>query len=187
MIRLNATIETDSPFTIPPSSQPDVLYSISDSSTLKGYNIYRSDLTGNPPYVKLNSSLYEDTIYVDPIPAGIEGKYCYYVSSVIGTYGSLTCESFSDTVCFDIPLGFTKNPEYFLHIYPNPVTDMIIIESERNIENISLIDCFGRVIIEKNGIAGTRTDISFSDLPQGIYMLNMVYDDDVIARKIIKQ
>jgi hypothetical protein len=105
----------------------------------------------------------------------------------MSTYGSLTCESYGDTLCFEIPLGLTKNPDHFVHIYPNPVTDMIIIESDRNIENISLIDCFGRVIIEKKGIEGKRTGISFSDLPRGIYLLNLVCDGEVIARKIVKQ
>jgi hypothetical protein len=187
LIRLNATIETDSPVTIPPSSQPDVLYSTSDSSILKGYNIYRSDLTGNPPYVKLNASLCLDTVYVDHIPSGLEGTYCYYVTSVMSTYGSLTCESSSDTVCFDIPLGLNKIPDHYVRIYPNPFTDQLIIESDRDLQNISLFDCFGRVIIERKGIAGTRTGISFSGLPKGIYLLNLIYDGEVIARKIVKQ
>jgi len=187
LIRLNATIETDSPFTIPHSSQPDVLYSTSDSSNLKGYNIYRSDLTGNPPYVKLNASLCVDTIYVDNIPLGIEGKYCYYVTSVISTYGSFTCESSSDTVCFDIPIGLNKIPDYRVRIYPNPVTDQLIIESDIGLQNISLIDCFGRLIVEKTAVLANRTVIPFSDLPQGIYLLNLVYDGEVIARKIVKQ
>jgi hypothetical protein len=187
LIRLNATIETDSPVTIPHSSQPDVLYSTSDSSNLKGYNIYRSDLTGNPPYVKLNASLCVDTIYVDNIPPGIEGKYCYYVTSVISTYGSFTCESSSDTICFDIPIGLNKIPDHHVRIYPNPVTDELIIESDKMIEEIVLFDYFGRIIIEKNGILEKRTQVSFTNLPNGVYFLKMDFDDGVIARKVIKQ
>ena len=186
LIRLNATIETDSPDAIPPPSNPDFFYSTAES-TLKGYNIYRSQLSGIGPFVKLNSALYQDTIYVDPIPAGIEGKYCYYVTSVIGTIGSYTCESSSDTICYDIPLGVTKIQDGQVHVYPNPVKDELIVERDFLIDNIDLFDSFGRVIIGKTAILGKRTHISFSNLPHGIYILKIVCDGGVIARKIVKQ
>jgi hypothetical protein len=186
LIRLNATIETDSPVIIPPSSAPDFINTTAENA-LQGYNIYRSDLSGSGPYVKLNASLCVDTIYVDNIPPGIEGRYCYYVTSVIGTIGSLTCESSGDTICFDIPIGLNKIPDHHVNIYPNPVIDKLTIESGWNIDKISLIDCFGQIMIEKNRISGKRIIIAFSDLPQGIYMLNMVCNGEVIARKIVKQ
>lgn len=186
LIRLNAAIETDSPVLIPPSSHTDFLYSKSES-ILVGYNIYRSDLTGNGPYVRLNTAYCVDTIYVDNIPPGIEGTYCYYVTSVFSWMSYSVCESSSDTVCFEIPIGVTKIPDPKVHIYPNPVTDELIVESDRLIDKTDLFDCFGRVIIEKNGILGKRTHISFSDLPQGIYILKVVCDGGVIARKVVKQ
>jgi hypothetical protein len=186
IIRLKATMETDDSDSSPYSSNSDVVSAI-PSGTLQGYNIYRSQLTGSGPFEKLNPVLYQDTTYVDPIPPGTEGTYCYYVTSVIGTYGNLTCESPSDTVCFDIPLGLRRITGSDVHIYPNPATDKITIESDRNIQKISLIDCYGRVLIERNGIPGKRMHISFSDLSPGIYLLNMVRDGEVIARKIVKQ
>ena len=121
LIRLNAAIETDSPVMIPPSSHSDFLYSTSES-ILVGYNIYRSDLTGSGVYVKLNTAYCVDTIYVDHIPPGIEGTYCYYVTSVFNWMNVPFCQSSSDTVCFDIPLGLNKITGPQVHIYPNPVT-----------------------------------------------------------------
>jgi len=186
LVRLNATIDTDSPVTIPPSLPPDVVNS-TDESTLLGYNIYRSDSTGNGPYIRLNTTYDVDTIYVDNIPPGIEGTYCYYVTSVFNWMNVPLCESASDTVCFDIPLGMNKISDSHVNIYPNPVTDELIIESDRVIDEAELFDCFGRGILDEIGILGKRTQISFSDLPRGIYFLKIFCDGEVIARKVLKK
>jgi hypothetical protein len=43
------------------------------------------------------------------------------------------------------------------------------------------------VIYSKKAVSANKTVILFSDLPQGIYLLNVVCDGKVIARKIVKQ
>ena len=63
----------------------------------------------------------------------------------------------------------------------------LIIESDRMIDKVEVSDCFGRIVFERNGIPVKRINISFTDFPTGIYLLNMVCEDEVIAKKVVKQ
>jgi len=67
-----------------------------------------------------------------------------------------------------------------LLIYPNPVSDILNITQEIDIK---LYDVVGNLIISKEK---TR-QIDMTNLPSGIYNLNINKDNKIINNRIIKQ
>jgi uncharacterized repeat protein (TIGR03803 family) len=73
-------------------------------------------------------------------------------------------------------------------IFPNPVHDQLMIKSDKDIYKIEIINSLG-VLIKSISCSANEIAVSTSDLPQGIYILNM-YDKagNVIAhKKLLKQ
>jgi hypothetical protein len=67
-----------------------------------------------------------------------------------------------------------------LIIYPNPVTDILNISKEINIK---VYDMVGNLVISKE----KTTKIDMTNLPKGIYNLNISYNNKNINNRIIKQ
>jgi hypothetical protein len=73
-----------------------------------------------------------------------------------------------------------------LKIYPNPVKDILRIESSEPIATINLIDIHGRVI--KTMQSNNETfDFAVSQLPPGIYFIVIETGQKTTTRKIIKE
>ena len=67
-----------------------------------------------------------------------------------------------------------------LLIYPNPVTDILNITKEIDIK---LYDMVGNLIISKE----KTTQIDMTNLPKGVYNLNITHNNKTINNRIIKQ
>ena len=72
-------------------------------------------------------------------------------------------------------------------IYPNPTSDVIIIESTDEMQTIDIFDIRGRRVYSVN-IDDSRIAIDISDFNNGIYVVNVIYRNSskVTTRKIIK-
>jgi type IX secretion system substrate protein len=69
-------------------------------------------------------------------------------------------------------------------IYPNPVDDVIIVESGLIIEEVELLDLNGKVIFtQKSRRTGTR--LNTSTIPAGHYFLSIVTEKGKLTRSII--
>ena len=77
-----------------------------------------------------------------------------------------------------------------LHIFPNPTDGIVNIEILKNIEGeINLINTFGKKIININ-INESNEDIKridLSDLSKGIYIIQLINNNDIINHRIILQ
>ncbi|MFT6166192.1 MAG: hypothetical protein ACJAV5_001372 [Vicingaceae bacterium] len=75
-------------------------------------------------------------------------------------------------------------------VYPNPTTNNLTLkidDFQLSILNFQLIDLQGRVI-ENKKVVETYTDISVQALPQAIYFLNVIRNNQVVKTfKVIKQ
>ena len=67
-----------------------------------------------------------------------------------------------------------------LLIYPNPVSDILNITQEIDVK---LYDMIGNLIIFKE----KTTKIDMTNLPSGVYNLNITYNNKNINNRIIKQ
>jgi len=76
-------------------------------------------------------------------------------------------------------------------VYPNPNKGIFLIMFENwdnNINaNISVKDVSGKIIYSESDIKSRRTSVNISDLRNGVYILNITTDKQVITKKIIKQ
>ena len=97
------------------------------------------------------------------------------------------CSGEWDSYCVELynycDLGWPVNLEENLDeliIYPNPVTDILNISKEINIK---VYDMVGNLVISQEKI----TQIDMTNLPKGIYNLNISYNNKNINNRIIKQ
>jgi len=81
-------------------------------------------------------------------------------------------------------VGITENAVQSITIYPNPVKDEFYIKSELPIEKVEVYSIIGALLLSENHYSGK---ISVSNLPRGIYMVNVYTSDGMRVGKIVKE
>ena len=71
-----------------------------------------------------------------------------------------------------------------LNVYPNPVNNMLFVETESNVVEISVYDIFGR---QQLAVSGQQSAINVADLNGGIYFVKVVTDNGEIVKRFIKK
>ncbi|WMN10674.1 InlB B-repeat-containing protein [Marivirga salinae] len=80
--------------------------------------------------------------------------------------------------------GVTANTEAFeFNIYPNPVINQITISHGEKVNEISLMDAKGKIILEQKA-SGKETLLEMTGLPAGMYFIRL---DDGKMKRIIKE
>lgn len=70
--------------------------------------------------------------------------------------------------------------------YPNPTSNFVKVNLPNTINGVvSVFDVTGQLVAEKT-IAGREVNVSLIDLPAGQYILNIVSENGVVAKKVIK-
>lgn len=128
---------------------------------------------------------------------GLKGKDVYYMDPWfgeglhIGTYDWLVNDgnhtwTHSDTLDIsklDMEAIFVA--EQKIIVYPNPTNSFISISSQKDIEQIQLIDLTGRPMKQWKDVAGS-TEFDLADLASGVYYLQIESEGYVEVQKIIK-
>lgn len=67
-----------------------------------------------------------------------------------------------------------------ISVYPNPATDVLNIQSDEDLLNLTLIDATGKVVYSRSHTlkANESLQINVADLAQGVYLLTAVSADD---------
>ncbi len=71
-----------------------------------------------------------------------------------------------------------SNTKDLFSIYPNPAHQFIHIDTKKNVKTISIYDLTGRKILDDN-----QTDINISNLPQGNYLIKIIFNDGLSSTK----
>ncbi len=71
-------------------------------------------------------------------------------------------------------------------VYPNPVSDRLHIESKSEIINVSVCDITGHVVKSHNVDRSNMTNVDFSDLPIGMYLVRVNSKDGLLTKKVLK-
>lgn len=83
-----------------------------------------------------------------------------------------------------VGVGIESSDNTTLHIYPNPTTARIYIESDATIRDVAIYNTIGQCIIRKN-MKGEK-EIAVNDLANGTYTMQlMMQDGETITRKIV--
>jgi uncharacterized repeat protein (TIGR01451 family) len=81
--------------------------------------------------------------------------------------------------------GFETDQNIIL--YPNPVEDLLFIESQQDLQQIRLFDIQGKQIkVDVNLDQGLNTSMDLSQLSQGIYFINIKTPQGNYTKKVIK-
>ena len=78
-----------------------------------------------------------------------------------------------------------KNPK--LNSYPNPVDDILRVESMNNINSFVIHDVQGKNIISKKDVNKKSFEIDISMLKPGTYFLKSIFEKEIKTLKIIKR
>ncbi len=74
----------------------------------------------------------------------------------------------------------------FFKVYPNPVSNNLIIEAEEDIEVVSVFDVHGRLVTSYDGDAQKTVSIDLSKLVSGLYLIEANSAGKVSTRKVLK-
>jgi len=111
------------------------------------------------------------------------GSYPVVLNANDGNGGS-TNQNFTITV--NSTLGIDKNIIKGFALYPNPVDDVLNIETQENINNIKIFNPLGQQIVNKN--ANTNNiSVNINYLPKGIYFVIVNTDKTIKSVEIMKQ
>lgn len=80
--------------------------------------------------------------------------------------------------------------EITLRIYPNPVRDILVVEtnavSETDKAHIYLSDAGGKQVMSGE-ISSGKWDIDLGSYPSGVYILKLIYGEKTLYHKVIKE
>lgn len=109
---------------------------------------------------------------------------CIQVDDV--AYSTTNWTSIDATASFSTDCGATGIHEDYLlsliNIYPNPSTSLINIDTEVNITSIAIIDMLGEAI----AVPTNQHQVEVSQLPNGVYTLQIQTDAGMISKKFFK-
>lgn len=71
------------------------------------------------------------------------------------------------------------------NIYPNPVNDRLVIDTEENVRTVNIYNILGVAVYSTNNFA--QNEINVSDLSEGIYFISIETDNGKIVKKFIKK
>ena len=134
-------------------------------------------------YVPEGQDQYLGTATMEDLPIRMQlpeyGEYCFYIVAA-----NLAGESEpSNIACVNYgSVGIEEN-EVAFNIYPNPVNDKLVIETEATIEEICIYDAFGRLMEKVN----ETTTIDVSEYNAGVYIMKVRTDNGEIVKRFVKK
>ncbi|AZA92646.1 Internalin-J precursor [Chryseobacterium nakagawai] len=96
----------------------------------------------------------------------------------------IVTNTYTTSVMGTLTTSEIKNDKNTISIYPNPVKDILYIQSANEVSKAVIYDATGRVITSM----GTKgNSVPVSDLPKGNYLIKLFLQDKVSAEKFIKE
>jgi hypothetical protein len=78
-----------------------------------------------------------------------------------------------------------QTPLNFMNVYPNPANDQIIIITQEDINEVTIINYLGQKVYEINGVESKKYIINSSKFPIGIYIVNIKTSSREYSRKVV--
>lgn len=104
-----------------------------------------------------------------------------YIAFVLRTYDGFKLYLDDILVESDNDVGLPYIDNSNVKIYPNPCKNIIKIDSQMNLQNISIHNALGELILETN-----QDSIDISNLSNGPYILRLKINNHIVNKHIIK-
>jgi len=75
--------------------------------------------------------------------------------------------------------------QQIVSVFPNPVTDMLYIQSDMVIDRVEVYDLRGRLMLEQR-FDTNQVSLDLSSLSEGVYILRIHTGDDVVIQRVVK-
>jgi plastocyanin len=84
-------------------------------------------------------------------------------------------------------VGVRDNNSTSIHIFPNPVKDVLKINLNKEYQNysISIIDLTGKTVIEKDGSRNKEFTVNVSDLSRGCYFVRIATEEGTTVKRVV--
>ena len=143
-----------------------------------GYNLYvNNELVANNTKELSHTTTISSDYYVVEAVALYDNRKS--VSVIEYSFPKNEDENGSDTT------NLVANYENRFEIYPNPANDILFINAEDEINEVSILDIYGRQLPIANGQQPTA--INISELKSGIYFIKIESDKGVCIKRFIKE
>ena len=115
----------------------------------------------------------------------INGNWTLKIQDFLAPFNG-ELENFEFEICtVDGSVDLVESANEFINIYPNPATDKLFINSNKDINSVSISNVIGQRI---NDYKGTINQIDISDLSEGIYFITVSFDkgSPITKRVLVK-
>ena len=96
----------------------------------------------------------------------------------------IVTNTYTTSIASTLATSEVKNNKNTISIYPNPVKDILYIQSPDEVTKAEIYDVAGRLI---NSMGAKGNSINISDLPKGNYLIKLFLKDKVSVQKFIKE
>jgi len=173
----NSNIIARAPF-IPVNEVMTVKQTEKGGKALVGYNVYYSH--ESDPFELLDVAT--DTTYTHAEAGMYQGLHNYYVKA---SYEE--GESGASNTATEYIDGISDNMMDNLSVYPNPILDVVNIETDVNILSVKIVNSNGQVIFAEENISLKKYQLNLENQSTGIYNIRIETEDGWINRKMIKK
>lgn len=108
------------------------------------------------------------------------------VTFTIAAVDGVTCFAPVTATCLTQPLGTQQFGRSIFKAYPNPVHDLLYIDAEVPVKNVSVFNLLGQKVLSAT-VSDSKFQINLSGLQKGIYMLQVASDGGMETIKVIKE
>jgi hypothetical protein len=108
---------------------------------------------------------------------------------VYSNVDTMTYKSFTEniTTCMQTKGVNVKNIALNItNVYPNPITDQVIVESGTALQEINLYTTTGQLVLNISTCTSNKEILDLSNLPPGTYYLKIKSSDKTTTNKLIK-
>ena len=155
-------------------------YVIPGNRSFQHYNIFRK-LIEDEDWILINSTV-TDTSYVDTDWENLEEGFYHYAVEAEYQNGVKSSLALSNVIEKIID-GVGENESGQLLVFPNPSSGLVTVKSPAIIQNLSVIDAFGRILMDKV-VNNSEERIDLSGFGKGVYFIRIVLGEKQVIRRV---
>ena len=122
---------------------------------------------------------------VDIYDLEADTRYCFSVAVVVDNVESDKSEEVCETTLKGDGIAELASS---LNIYPNPVNDKLYIETEVEIEEVSIFDVYGRNQNLRNSESqNLRISVDVTNLNSGVYFVKVITENGEVVKRFVKK
>ncbi len=148
------------------------------TDALFGYNVYYAH--ESDPFEFLDIAY--DTTYSHEEAGLILGMHNYYVTAIYSEGESDPSDTASEYIS-----GISENEIGNMLVYPNPILDVVNIDTDQEIMSVIVINSKGQVVFEEDGIHKNKYQFNIADQATGLYNIRIETEEGWMSRKMIKK